>query len=376
MSRFHTTEFDLLPERAFAGRAGRFGQRLTYEGSKGGSSAPPPDPRLVEAQIRSMGIQDDAIQRILANSESMLPLQREQMQFGLESARAAYGQAQADRDYSLARRGVLSGLQDRLVTDAQSFNAEDRREQLAGQAAADVSQAFGVARGSQARDLARRGVNPNSGAFAAMSSRSMTDEALARAGAANASRTAARQEGFALTDRATNALAGYPSMSMQATGAGAGYGGMGLNLANSGLAGMNVGFGQAGQLGGQMGQNATSMYGAQAQYKLGQDQLAAQNDPFAALLGAGAQLGAAHLGKPSDRRLKENIVPIGRDARTDLNLYEFAYIGLPDRRFRGVMADEVEPRFPQAVVYDDLGFASVDYAMLGIEMTEVERVPA
>ncbi len=40
-------------------------------------------------------------------------------------------------------------------------------------------------------------------------------------------------------------------------------------------------------------------------------------------------------------------------------------------RFRGVMADEVEPRFPNAVVYDDMGFASVNYQMLGIEMKEV-----
>ncbi|GAA4400289.1 tail fiber domain-containing protein [Quisquiliibacterium transsilvanicum] len=375
MSRFHSTEFDLLPERAFAGRPGRFGQRLTYEGSKG-SSTPAPDPRLVEAQIRSMGVQDDVIQRIVATSEEMMPLQREQMQFGLDAARTAYTQAQADRDYTLARRGVLSGLQDRLTEDARSFNTEDRRDQLAGQATADVSQAFGVAREAQARDLARRGVNPASGAFAAMSTRSMTDEALARAGAANTARTAARQEGFALTDRATNALAGYPSMSMQATGAGAGYGGMGLNLANSGLAGMNAGFGQAAGVAGQMGSNATNMYGAQAQYKLGQDRLAAESDPFASLLGAGAQLGAAWLGKPSDRRLKANIALVGKDERTGLNLYEFAYVGAPQRRFRGVMADEVESRFPAAVVYDDLGFASVDYAMLGIEMAEVQGEPA
>ena len=49
-----------------------------------GSDAPPPDPRLTEAQIRSMEVQDDVIQRIVRNSDSMLPLQREATQFALD----------------------------------------------------------------------------------------------------------------------------------------------------------------------------------------------------------------------------------------------------------------------------------------------------
>ena len=65
-------------------------------GSKS-SSAPAPDPRLVEAQIRSMGIQDDVIQRVMQQSEEIMPLQREQMQFGLDASRKAFDQAQADR---------------------------------------------------------------------------------------------------------------------------------------------------------------------------------------------------------------------------------------------------------------------------------------
>jgi hypothetical protein len=120
-----------------------------------------------------------------------------------------------------------------------------------------------------------------------------------------------------------------------------------------------------------MGSNATNMYGAQAQYKLGQDRIAAESDPFASLLGAGAQLGAAWLGKPSDRRLKANIALVGKDERTGLNLYEFAYVGAPQRRFRGVMADEVIAYDPRAVSFDEQGYARVDYARLGIEFKEV-----
>ena len=72
-----------------------------YPGGKGGSSAPPPDPALIAAQIKSMGIQDDAINAMLRNADEMLPMQKEQMQFGLDTSREAYKQSQADREWML-----------------------------------------------------------------------------------------------------------------------------------------------------------------------------------------------------------------------------------------------------------------------------------
>ena len=50
MSRFHTNDLDLLPLGAFRRRGGLLGAPATLEGGKGGSSAPAPDPRLVEAE--------------------------------------------------------------------------------------------------------------------------------------------------------------------------------------------------------------------------------------------------------------------------------------------------------------------------------------
>lgn len=344
------------------------GRRL-YLGDKG-SDVPAPDPRLVEAQIKSMGIQDEAIQRIISNAESMQPLQQEQMQFGLDAAKTAFTQSQEDRAFALGRRAELSGMQDRLISDAKEFNTEAKREQLAAQATADVAQAFEAQRGQQTRQMTRMGVNPASGKFAAMANQMSVQEALGKATAANGARRAARQEGYALTDRATNALSGFPAMGERTTGAGAQYGGMGLTLANTGLAGMNAGFGQAGQMAGQMGQNATSMYGAQATaYNQAQ---ANSGEMWGSILGAGATLGAKAIPfLMSDRRMKQDVELVGRDPRTGLNLYEFAYIGEPHRRYRGVMADEVESKFPDAVAYDDFGFASVDYGKLGLSMQEV-----
>lgn len=259
-------------------------------GSKS-SSAPAPDPRLVEAQIRSMGIQDEAIQKVLANSEAMMPLQKEQMQFALDTSKAAYDQSQQDRTWMMGRRNQLSGLQDQLVTDAKSFNEGERGEELAGEAAADVTSGFTAARGQSMRALARQGVTPGSGRAMAMDQNLQTAQALALAGGKNSARAAARTEGRALTDRATNALAGYPSMTMTATGQGAGFGANGLSIANTGLSGMNSGYGMGSQMAGQMGSNATSMWGSQANYKLGSDRLKADNDPFKTILGAATGVG-------------------------------------------------------------------------------------
>lgn len=338
------------------------------------SSAPAPDPRLVEAQIRSMGIQDDVIKRVMQQSEDMLPLQKEQLQFGLDSSRTAYDQSQEDRTWMLDRRGLLSSMQDTLSQDARNFNTEDKASELAGRAGADVAQAFASAKDQSNRNMARMGVNPSDGKAAAMGNQLSIAQALGTAQAMTGARTQARQEGYALTDRATNALSGYPAMGMQATGAGAGFGASGINLSNQGLAGMNSGFGAAGTMAGQMGQNASNMFGAQASYKNQQDQIAASSNPMGALLGAGAQLGAAAIFK-SDPRLKQNIELVGRDERTGLNLYEFAYKDMPHERWRGVMADEVLQVMPSAVHTNEDGFMSVDYGALGIEMTKIGETP-
>lgn len=365
--------FYMSPLEAFQPRPGG-GMRL-HGGGKGGSSAPPPDPRLVEAQIKSLGIQDQSIQEIMATARRMAPVQQEQMQFGLDSSKKAYDQSQEDRSWMLGRRGILSASQDTMGADAANFNTEAKQEELAGQAAADVNNAFSSARDQSARSLARRGINPASGNAQDTENQMTIAQAAAGAGASNNARTAARMEGRALTDRVTSSLAGYPTMATGASGAGAGYGANGLSIANSGLSGMNAGSVAAGGVAGSMGANAAQMYGTMGNYKTDQDQ-ANQGNSTAALLGGlgGAAAGAAKLAPIfgfSDRRLKQNIELVGKDEATGLNLYEFSYITNPQVRFRGVMADEVLISFPDSVVETSDGYLAVDYGQLGIEMLEV-----
>lgn len=374
MSRWHITEFDHLPELAFRSLGGRM--RLEGGGGKGGgSSAPAPDPRLVEAQIKSLGVQDSAIQGIMDLQKKMQPIQEEQMRFGLESGKTAFEQSQADREYALERRSKLTGIQDLMISEAKDFNTEARQNEIAAQAGADVAQSFSASRDQSGRAMARMGINPNSGKFAAIDGQMSVAQAAASAGASNMARTAARSEGRALQDRAAGTLAGYPTMGMQTTGAGAQFAANGINMANSGANGMSAGFSSAAGIAGNMGSNATGMWNAQAGYKTRQDD-ANQGESMGSILGGlgGAAAGAVKLHQllASDRRLKEDITLVDKDARTGLNLYEFRYLNDESgKRYRGVMADEVAKVDSEAVQYNEAGYAMVDYGRLGLSMQEV-----
>jgi hypothetical protein len=70
----------------------------------------------------------------------------------------------------------------------------------------------------------------------------------------------------------------------------------------------------------------------------------------------------------SDARLKHNIVPMGE--KSGHKIYEFSYNHEPDKRYVGVVAQDVEKYRPDAVT-EIGGFKAVDYSMLGIEMREV-----
>jgi hypothetical protein len=128
----------------------------------------------------------------------------------------AANKARAD-DYSAYEKGTFRPVEEELVRRAKEYNTEAKREELARAAASDVSQAFGVARGQQNRQLAAAGIAPNSGRFAALNQTMLTQEALARAGGQNQARTMAQDKGMAMLydaaglgrNLATNASTAY-----------------------------------------------------------------------------------------------------------------------------------------------------------------------
>ena len=274
------------------------------------------------------------------------------------------------RDYYNYMRDTYRPLERGLVADAARFNTEAYREDMAAKAAADAGRAFGISQAQNQRAMASMGVNPASGRFANMNNATGLQQAAQRAAAMTGARTNAEQMGYARKLDAAGLGRGLSGASTAAYGGATNAGSQaGLNAQSAGQNYMgNMGTGANTMLGGYNAQisglgtvlnNQTSAY-------------VNSNDSFLGDLG-GLMGGAASMYTAfSDRRLKENIKEVGVDQRTALTLYEFNYIN-DERKFVGVMADEVELSYPEAVTDTDLGFKAVNYDMLGIEFKEVRH---
>ena len=72
----------------------------------------------------------------------------------------------------------------------------------------------------------------------------------------------------------------------------------------------------------------------------------------------------------SDVRLKENIIKVG-NSPSGINIYEWNYIG-NKQRYRGVMAQEILERHPEAVALQPDGYMSVYYGKIDVKMEMVK----
>lgn len=243
-----------------------------------GNNTPPPDPELVESQTNNLNSQTAATDLMAANQAALLPYQIQQMQFGLHAAETAFADSREDRAYSLERRGHLTGLQDQMISDATDFNSGERGEQLAGDAMADVGLQYGQARQAQERSMQRMGVNPNSSKFAQGANQNSLGLASSQAAAGKAARDGARQEGYGLTDRATNALSGYPAMGMNTTSASTASGLAGIGAVNQAANGIQNGYGNISRGYAGAAGTAGNIYGQQLSAWNAGQQAASQED--------------------------------------------------------------------------------------------------
>ena len=334
----------------------------------GGKSQPAPDySAMAAATERGIATADrlgnrqmDFAQR---QYEEMKPLAErvygQQMQAQSEQMRQA-------KDYYDYQTRTFRPVEQGLVADAMRFDTDAYRNQLAAKASQDASQAFGLTQGMAAREATRRGVNPNSGAYAGMQNSSNLNQAAMRIGGMNNARTQAEQTGYARKLDVTGLGRGLAGASTAAYGSATSAGSSGINTAMAPGNQYSQAYGQGAgyRMGGaQMGITGQSNI-LNAQSSAFNTGLNAQGEMYGAILGAGATYF-------SDRRLKENIEVVGRDERTMLPLYEFDYIGGSGKRYLGVMADDVEKKFPDMVFTMPDGYKAVNYAGLGIEMMEV-----
>ena len=365
-----------LPLQAFRRTPFKNGP-ATLEGGKG--DAPAPDPRMGEAALKQIALAERQYEDYRTQDMPWIKqLANEAIGIQRANSEAARGLTQYQLD-AMRRNddrywNVAVPFENRLLQDVNRFDSQAYKDQLVGQQLADVTQAFSNTRDQAARGLARMGVNPNSGRFAAMQNVTSIEQAKAMAAAANKTRQAADQIGLSTKMQMYGGMRGLAGLG--ATNAQLGAGAMGVgNQAAAGMLGSGISYSGANNaaFNASMAGMSAGVQGLGTYNQLQQNAAKINNDadPFGAILGAGAQLGAAWLLKPSDRRLKQDIVFVGVDRRTGLNLYEFSYKDGSGKRYIGVMADEVEKIYPEAVFTMPDGYKAVDYAKLGVELVEV-----
>jgi hypothetical protein len=278
-------------------------------------------------------------------------------------------QMQQAQDYYDYQQSTFRPLEQQIVADAANFNTEAYRQEMASKAAADAGRAFGISQQQNQRAMASMGVNPNSGRFAGMQNATGLQQAAMRANAQTAARSQAEQMGYARQLDAAGLGRGLAGASAAAYGGATAAGSAAGQSAQS--AGQNyMGNMALGASTIQGGLN-TQMQGLSSVLNAQTNAYVNSNDSFLGDLGGLLGGGAAAYTAFSDVRLKENLELVRVDQRTGLNIYHFNYIG-NDTRMEGVMAQEVEMVYPDAVVTDDEGFMSVRYDLLGIEMKEVK----
>ena len=256
-------------------------KNICFGGGKG--SAPDTNPGMLAsaAAAKEIAAEQAAVAReslafYKQQYEEFKPVLNEIMQGEVEMQKS--NKARAD-EYAAYEKETYRPLEQELVRKAKEYDTEAKREELARTGAADVSQAFGVARGQMQRQQAAGGIAPNSGRFAALNQQMMTQEALARAGAMNNARTQAVDRGTALMydaaglgrNLATNASTAYGVSQNAAAGAkataqtGGQIMGQGYQTAGNLYGGATNAYGTAGNIYGQEFSGRMQGYQAQQQ---------------------------------------------------------------------------------------------------------------
>jgi hypothetical protein len=286
----------MLPDRAF--QRGLDG-RVIPQGKGSSVSAPDPDPSIGASQKQ---MSDLAEREYKDFSEKVWPTMAAQSQSQLEASNRLSAQ-QYDINtqnqaiataYNKRMTDVFYPMQDKLIKEANDYNTEGNREQIASSAIGDVNQSFAAQRANNSMTARSYGINPNSGRNDAINAATDVMQASASASAATRARDAALQLGWA--------------KSMDAIGLGQGLAGnqatstsLALNAGNSSLAAgqvpiqnastlgssMNQGYGGAAGIYGNVGALGAQSYGTQVSAWNAQQQANAQSSA-----GIGSALGA------------------------------------------------------------------------------------
>lgn len=199
-------------------------------GSKGGGSAPAPDPNIGVAALKNAELGEEWLtfakeQFAQGNirQEEMDALTNRVIEQQLSTQDQTNAWAQEDRQRT---KEVFQPLQDEFIQQAKEYDSPEKQAQAASEAKADVLKAADTGNQIQLRQMASMGINPASGRFQGTQRANDLNVALSSAGAQNAARTMVKDKGLALKADAINMGAGLPSSTAAAYG-------IGLNAGNA-----------------------------------------------------------------------------------------------------------------------------------------------
>lgn len=157
-----------------------------------------------DANAQALAAQKQATDNQLAFNKKVYDDGAPARDFAFQNAQTTAANQQEDRtkynalqDEQVARGRKFQGAEDQVLADAQNFDTEGKREELAGKARADVQQSFDSAQGHAVRNQQRMGVNPNSGRSDAMAMQGQLGLASGLSLAANKARSNAMTLGYA-----------------------------------------------------------------------------------------------------------------------------------------------------------------------------------
>lgn len=342
-------------------------------GGKGGGSAPAPDPLIGQAAMKNAELGEDWL-RFAREQFNVGNVRQEELDALTESV-IKQQMATQDETNAWARedrartKEVFQPLQDEFIKAAREYDTPEKQAQAAAEARADVVKSMGLQSQANSRQMARMGINPNSGRFQEQTRLDDLNTALASAGAQNAARTQVRDKALALKGDAINIGSGLPSSAAAAYGLGmnAGNSATGNAVQANGNWRANVGIVGQGMQGAMQGYTnqgnmLNSMYGNQVNAWAAKQQA---NATSAAGLGQLIGTGIGAYAALSDGRTK-TIIKAAGELPNGIKLYLFEYKPefrekWGDGQYIGVIAQEVEKVIPEAVTEGDDGYKVVDY---------------
>jgi hypothetical protein len=349
---------------------------MTFEGGKGGSAAPEPDPNIGIAQRELSALAKEQwaefkttiypdLQAAAAKQET-----RAQGLYDVTSATMKKQLEYSEKDRERYETGGIP-LMEALRKEAVEYNEPAYQEMMALRAGADVATASENQRQQTIMRQQQYGIDPTSGVAAGNANANSAITAAAQAQAQNQTRMAAKEIGLAKLGNAYNMYAGLPSQANTATNTGVGAGATGVTTAQSGVTNKlaiadSFNRGAATSMSGwnQVGQIGVGKYNADVNAYSAQQQ--AEGSMYGGL-GSAIGSGVALYAKTgSDIAIKQNVKQIGV-LPNGVPWYSFEY--KPKYRntwghgvMHGTMAQDVEKIIPDAVSVHADGYKLVDYS--------------